>query len=199
MPDYSLGKIYKILCNETGEQYFGSTCEPTLARRLANHITHFNRWKKEGLQFMTSFLIFENNNYHIELVELFPCSSKDELTTREKYHIKNNECVNKYIPMRKMKEYREDNKKEISEYYKKYSEEHKNNISKNNKKWREEHKEKIIEKNKKWREEHKETFTCICGTILTICNKLRHERSQRHTNYLATTLTMDADLPTLSS
>ena len=35
MPDYSKGKIYKIVCNVTGLVYVGSTCEPTLARRLA--------------------------------------------------------------------------------------------------------------------------------------------------------------------
>ena len=41
MIDYSKGKIYKIVCNNTGLIYIGSTCEPTLARRLAKHVGNY--------------------------------------------------------------------------------------------------------------------------------------------------------------
>ena len=44
MPDYQLGKIYKIECNVTGQRYIGSTCEPILARRLAGHITNYKSY-----------------------------------------------------------------------------------------------------------------------------------------------------------
>ena len=44
MPDYQLGKIYKIECNVTGKVYIGSTCEPILARRLAGHIKSYKRY-----------------------------------------------------------------------------------------------------------------------------------------------------------
>jgi predicted GIY-YIG superfamily endonuclease len=43
--DYSRGKIYKIVCNITNKIYIGSTCEPTLARRLAWHVQDFKKWK----------------------------------------------------------------------------------------------------------------------------------------------------------
>jgi hypothetical protein len=90
MPNnYSRGKIYKLVCRKTGKQYFGSTTEPTLARRLAGHKCDIKRWKQGEFGFVSSFTILEENDYYIELVELVPCSSKDELTTREKYHIKN--------------------------------------------------------------------------------------------------------------
>ncbi len=46
MPDYKLGKIYKIVCNITGKVYYGSTCEPTLARRLAKHAGNYKRWSQ---------------------------------------------------------------------------------------------------------------------------------------------------------
>ncbi len=46
MPDYSKGKIYKIVCNTTGLVYIGSTCEPTLARRLAGHRGAYNAFLK---------------------------------------------------------------------------------------------------------------------------------------------------------
>ena len=35
MPDYNKGKIYKIVDNTNNNIYIGSTCEPTLAHRLA--------------------------------------------------------------------------------------------------------------------------------------------------------------------
>ena len=98
--NYSRGKIYKIVCRKSGLQYFGSTTEPTLARRLAGHVTCFKRWKKGNFRFVTSFTILEENNYFIELVELVPCSSKDELLIRERFHIQTNECINKLVPMR---------------------------------------------------------------------------------------------------
>ena len=41
MTDYQLGKIYRIVCNTTGLTYYGSTCEPTLARRLSGHVVNY--------------------------------------------------------------------------------------------------------------------------------------------------------------
>jgi hypothetical protein len=50
---YRNGKIYKIVCNITGLTYYGSTCEPTLARRLAKHRGCYNRWlKSDANQFI---------------------------------------------------------------------------------------------------------------------------------------------------
>ena len=94
MPDYSLGKIYKIECLTSKLIYYGSTCEPTLARRLSAHRNLFNLYKKTGNKFMTSFLVLLNDNYEITLVESFPCKSRDELMARERYHTKINQSVN---------------------------------------------------------------------------------------------------------
>lgn len=35
MVNYSFAKVYKIVDNTNGNIYVGSTCEPTLARKLA--------------------------------------------------------------------------------------------------------------------------------------------------------------------
>jgi hypothetical protein len=56
----------------------------------------------------------------ILLVETCPCNNKEELAKAEGNYIKNNECVNKYIPSRTNKEYREDNKEYVKEYLKEY-------------------------------------------------------------------------------
>lgn len=99
MPDYQQGKIYKIVCNVTGKVYYGSTIEPTLARRLSNHRQSFKKNKEGTGDILTSSKILENNNYTIVLVELYPCNSKDELLMRERYWIDNFECVNKCRPI----------------------------------------------------------------------------------------------------
>ena len=121
MTDYQLGKIYRIVCNTTGLTYYGSTCEPTLARRLGKHVGTYKRFKDgKKEKYMSSYEILEGGNYTIVLVELFPCNSKMMLHQRERYYIENNDCVNMYIPARTQEEYREINKSKINEYASEY-------------------------------------------------------------------------------
>jgi hypothetical protein len=128
MTNYQLGKIYKIVCNTTGLTYYGSTCEPTLARRLAGHVGKFNSYKNGTLKTkLSNYEIIEKNDYTIVLVELFPSEDKMGLQKRERYSIENNDCVNKCIPTRTEAEwrlensdygvnYRINNKEKISNY-----------------------------------------------------------------------------------
>ena len=71
MPDYSNGKIYKIICHKTGLVYIGSTCEPTLARRLAGHVGTYKRSLKGNKPHLTSFKVLENGAYEIVLIIIF--------------------------------------------------------------------------------------------------------------------------------
>jgi hypothetical protein len=118
MPDYQRGKIYKITSGDL--TYIGSTCEPTLAKRLANHVGGYKSWKAGKQHFTTSFSLIEKGQYEITLVELCPCNSKDELTARERFHIENTVCVNKVHPGRTVKEWYETNKEVLFEKQKAY-------------------------------------------------------------------------------
>jgi len=101
--DYSQGKIYKIVCNKTGLVYIGSTCR-SLEQRLKGHeydMEHFIYTKKNNpdklkkTKFCTSFFIFLNKDYKIELIENYPCNSRLELETKECEYMKlNQESVN---------------------------------------------------------------------------------------------------------
>ncbi len=150
MPDYSKGKIYKIVCNTTGLVYIGSTCEPTLARRLVGHRRLYNAYLNgKTKSTMTSFKVLESNNYEIILMEIVNCLSKDELHARERYNIKSIECVNKNIPTRTKqehkelkKEYYQDNKEHIKEYEKDYYEANKDNKKTYNQAYYQEKKDK---------------------------------------------------------
>ena len=45
----------------------------------------------------------------MERIENYPCNSRQEVTRREGWRQRNNECVNHNIAGRTQKEYREDN------------------------------------------------------------------------------------------
>lgn len=119
MPDYARGKVYKITSGDL--TYVGSTCEPTLARRLANHVSDYKRWNTgKGNKVITSFQVLERGDHEITLIELCPCQSRDELTARERHWVETLQCVNRCLPGRTRKEYNETHKEQINEYQKKY-------------------------------------------------------------------------------
>ncbi len=70
-------------------------------RRIYKHISNTGNW----------------NSYRIELVELFPCNSKDELLTREGYFIRTyNPVGNIRIAGRTQKHHRADIIERLTEY-----------------------------------------------------------------------------------
>ena len=162
MPNYQLGKIYKIVDNTNNNIYVGSTTEPTLARRLAGHVRNFRLWKNGKTNHTTSYKIIENDNYDIVLIENCPCETKDELHKRERYYIENLECVNKNITGRTPLEYYQHNK------------------------------ETIINKAKEYRIKNKEiikttrsqVFLCECGKTFTPRHKARHQKSKFHQDFI---------------
>jgi len=178
--NYQNGKIYRIDCLTTNEVYIGSTCQPTVAKRLATHIYNYKYWKNGKSNFTTSFQIIERNNYKISLIELFPCNSKDELTSREGHFIRTITCINKTIIGRTPKEYRETHKEQTKEY----RETHKDEI----KDYYETHKDIIKNKHKEYRDTHQDIiknrankkFTCECGGKYITANKERHFKTKKH-------------------
>jgi hypothetical protein len=207
MPNYQNGKIYKIVCNITDECYIGSTCEPTVARRLAGHVINYKVWKAGKGKKVTSYDIIDKGDYQIFLIESFPCNSRDELRSREGQIIRKYkselECVNSNIAGRtgkenyqdnkdtikkKVKEYRFDNKVAIQEKYKQYRLDHKDKIQEYTKEYREDNKDKI----KQYREKNKETIyekkkikiTCVCGSCYRKADKNTHERTKKHQSFL---------------
>ena len=129
MNKYENGKIYKLVCNTTGLNYYGSTIQP-LYKRLNDHRKSYSKYQREKFHYLTAFEIIKNDDFNIILVENFTCENKEQLEARERYFIENNNCVNKYRPTRTKKEYYEEHKTHISELNKKKYEENKDNINK---------------------------------------------------------------------
>jgi hypothetical protein len=83
MPDYKNGQIYRLWSPHTDKFYIGSTCT-MLAKRLYEHKSHYKSFLK-GNQYKTAAELFKLgiDDVKIELMELYPCSSKTELCRRE--------------------------------------------------------------------------------------------------------------------
>jgi hypothetical protein len=127
--DYSTGKIYKIFVEGKPEEcYIGSTTW-VLKKRLNQHKQQASNVKQKK---SASCILFKNDaTVVIELVEDFPCKSKLDLETRERYWLeKHPRAINKNIPTQTCEERVDKNREHIQEM---------------NAKWREANKEHIAE------------------------------------------------------
>jgi hypothetical protein len=158
MPDYQNAKIYKIFSYENDDVYYGSTCD-TLCRRMTGHRNSYKLYKEgKSNNNYTSFKILELTSAKIELVENYPCNSKEELLQREGFYIRNNDCVNKYIPLRTVKQYYDEKKETILEQKKEYYKANKEQ----KKEYYEVNKEQRKEQRKEYREANKDKIKEYC-------------------------------------
>ena len=118
MPDYKHGKIYRLRIDNL--IYIGSTTQPMLSLRLGQHKTAYKRYVNGAKHYITSYELFKVGTPTIELIELFPCNSKDELHAREGYHQRLNACVNKSIAGQTREEYYLANQSILCEYQRNY-------------------------------------------------------------------------------
>jgi len=167
MNKYQEGKIYKIVCNITGETYYGST----------THTLNFRLRKHKNDKSCISRNIIERGDYKIELIKDYPCNSLYELEEEESKYIRENECINIIIPHRTKKEWYEDNKEELKTKSLKNYYENKEQKRETQKKYYENNKQELNKKMTKWRQEK---ITCECGAIITRGAKSQHLKSLKH-------------------
>jgi hypothetical protein len=184
---YQSGKIYKVVDNAYTSCYYGSTIEQ-LSKRMAKHRRDYSLYK-EGKKPMVSiyklFDEFDVANCKIELVELYPCSSKEELTRQEGKYIKENYCVNKKVEGRTLKEWYQDNRDAQLEKAKEYYNSNTETVKARQLTWRENNRATLNDKAKAYREEKKdiifEAITCdICGGSFSRHHRVRHTKSLKH-------------------
>ena len=146
---YSNGKIYKLVSDKTDKIYIGSCCVPLYKRLYRHKITYkYFLEGKQGCCSSRELFEIDDGNVQICLIENYPCKSKDELERRERFHIENMNCVNRHIPTRSQREYREDNKETIAQKHKAYREDNKEKMSINKLIYYETNREVLIEKEK---------------------------------------------------
>ena len=179
MPDYSKGKIYRIVCNKTGLTYIGSTTYDTLAQRLCTHKYYYKKWLiNPTIRKCTSVSVLEGGDYDIVLIENVNCNNKDELYQRERHWIENSECVNRVVPGRTHAEYREQHRERLREQNNEFYANHQESMIERAKTYREKNPDKIKELNKKAME--KPPVLCDCGMYYSYKHKARHLASTKH-------------------
>ena len=186
MVDYSKGKIYKIWDNLYTICYVGSTTQP-LSKRMVKHRCDYKRYlqkkRRDPISVFKIFNEFGIGNCKIELVEDFPCESKEELNAREGQIQKECECVNKLIAGRTQKQRYEENKDEFLKNMKEYRDRNKGNPLFKETKQQSQH--KYYEKNK---DKLLEKMKCECGGQFITWSLNRHLQSKLHQQYMTENL-----------
>ena len=201
MVNYATSKIYKLVNNVDDKIYVGSTCNE-LRKRKRDH-------KSKSVCCPDRQVYKHLNavgwvNVEIILIESYVCTNKDELHKRERHWIDELKPeLNKYIPTRTDKQYRDDNKEYNNQRSKIYRSENKEHIKQTNKIYRENNNEHI----KQYKEDHKEHIkqydnqryhnnkkmrTCICGSTYNqykLSSRTRHYNSNKHIDFVEELLT----------
>ncbi len=154
MKDYSKGKIYTIRHkNDNNLIYVGSTID-TLATRMSKH--RYDSKQKPHIKIYSH--IQDWDDWYIELYELFPCKTIEELHRREGEIIREIGTLNIIINGRTKKEYTMDTKENKSLYDKEYRQKNSDKIN--------------------------QDVKCDCGGKYKFHHKKTHERTKIHQNYL---------------
>jgi hypothetical protein len=84
-------KIYRICCNETGEVFYGYT--------IIQIDKKMNNLRSKSSKCISKQII-NRDNYYYQVVEYYWCNNKNELESRARWYMENNECINKKIPQK---------------------------------------------------------------------------------------------------
>ena len=163
MPDYSKGKIYKILNNIDDEIYVGSTTE-TLGQRMAKH--RHSMKAKPQYKLYKHMHELDVGNFYIELIENYPCNDVYALRAREGDVIRQIATLNKQIAGRTQKERYQETIEDKKAYDIKYHASY----------------DSIFYETKKDVINHKrrQKVACECGFMSNKANLYKHKQSSNH-------------------
>ena len=194
MPNYQNGKIYTIRSRSRPDLvYIGSTTQG-LAMRFGEHNRKYRQWLNGKANDVTSFRVIEIGDAYIELLENFPCNSKEELHAREGHHMREIDCVNRCIAGRTKAEYYQDNREAIALTMKQYHQDNRDARLIQAKQYHQDNREAHLIQMKQYYEENtevqankkKERIHCpYCDTTFARCHKATHFKSIKHiTNFI---------------
>ena len=150
---------------------------------------------------------FGIENCKIELVENYPCCSKDELRKREGEYIRAIDCVNKRIEGRNFQQYYQEHRDFYLEKMKANYQSNKAERNEKSKVWRDNHPEQMKQYKETWKEKNREHYlqqmkdpyennkeerskkaklktTCDCGSVCRKADLNRHYKTTKHQQYL---------------
>lgn len=162
--------IYKLHCNITNEDYYGST--KWYNNRISSH--KCSTEKQMSKRQCMSRQIIDRGNYTFSIME--EGVSSDDLKIRENFYFENYPCINKNPPYKSKEQLKEDRRL--------YSKQHPEIKAK----YRDEHKKELVEKqmnrylaNKdEINEKRRQVIVCECGMETRTGHKARHEKTKSH-------------------
>lgn len=204
--DYSKSVIYKLCCRDPTVEdiYVGSTTN--FRQRKAGHKISCCNENLKNYNFYVYRFIRDNNgweNWDMVAIETYPCETKHDLHTRERYYIDLlKPTLNKCIPLRTVKEYYVDNKEQLVQQMKQYYIDNKEQLAQQAKQYYNDNKEQILQQKKQYKIDNKEQITqqmkqyyidnkerlnhktnCECGGRYTTAHKAKHLKSNKHLKY----------------
>ena len=172
-----IGYIYKIHCNKTGEDYYGSS---SYSHRVSSHKCCTD--KQLSKRQCTSRQIIARNDWEFIIMEEVEYEDKTELKIKERYYFDNFKCVNKVTPYATPEEIKQ-----------RKSERGKSEKGKAEKKaYYDANKEDLKRKSREHHAANKEAanarkaerIQCGCGVEHTRGHIARHNQSKKHTDWV---------------
>ena len=164
-------RIYKITSPQEEEYCYIGKTKKNLNVRFRKHKHDYKQWLNGNFNRVTSFEIIQYPDATIELVE----DDLDELQAaeRERYWISQFNTVNICIPGRTKREWHQDNRERMSEYFKQYHVENREIILERVKQYYIDNRERISEyKSQK--------ITCDCGCLVSRSKIAAHKKTINH-------------------
>ena len=127
--DFKNGKVYVIRNSVNDLVYVGSTCQ-SLSQRMAQHRRDCNNKRHDAMKLYVLMKELGVDKFYIELLEYYPCNTREELYKREGECMRNQEPeLNSKIQGRTNEEYRKEEREKVltgkKEHYNKYKEHYK--------------------------------------------------------------------------
>jgi len=188
-----IGRVYKIIHNQSDITYVGST-RNILKQRWQQHKASYERWLKSGKTELSIYPYFEKygiENFKLVLIKEYEIIDQIHLEAYEQLWINKLKCCNKCCPFQiyrlYQKQWRKQNKNKLAEYHRKYNEDNKEQLSDYKKKWYEENKDEHSKKRKLQYEKNKkvlqEKIICDCGNEVSKGWLTQHKKTKKHLNY----------------
>ena len=174
-----IGKVYKIIHNQSDICYVGSTFN-TLRDRWGRH-------RKTSKCAISKYIEeYGRDNFKIILIKEYEVIDRTHLEAYEQLWINKLKCINSQsaFTIKKIakKDYRAKNKEQINQKVQEYKEANIDKI----KSYQKDYKKQNKEKNSKYQEEYRNSLiniNCDCGGIFNKKTKNGHFKSQKHIKF----------------
>ena len=154
---YMNGKIYRIWNMMNDKIYVGSTIQPLHKRMIGHRCDAGKPECSKVVKLYEDMNTLGHDNFKIELIEYYPCQTKDELTRREGELIRElKPDLNMQIAGRTGKEWVHDNQNRVREKQQEYIVRNKDKLTEKQKEYFEKNREHFLNYKKQWYETNKE-------------------------------------------